>query len=99
MTSAQLEKENLEIGARVREARIALGLSQNRLAEHAETIPVVIEKIENGEVRFPLIVVELATILNVTPAWLLWGNPYAPMRVDHSQAVESAKQNPCQGEP
>ena len=91
MTSAQLEKENLEIGARVREARIALGLSQDRLAEHAETIPVVIEKIENGEVRFPLIVVELATVLGVTPGWLMWGNPCTPMRVDYCQVAESAE--------
>jgi len=91
MTSAQIGKENLEIGARIREARIALGLSQDKLAELAETIPGVIEKLENGEVRFPLIVVELATVLGVTPAWLMWGAPYSPMRIDCCQVAESAE--------
>ena len=81
MAPTELEKENLGIGARVRDARIARGLSQDKLAEFADTIPSVIEKLENGEVLLPLIVVEIATVLGVTPAWLIWGNPYAPMRV------------------
>ena len=91
MAPTELEKENLEIGARVRDARIARGLSQDKLAELADTIPGVIEKLENGEVLFPLIVVEMATVLGVTPAWLMWGDPYAPMRVDYCQVVESAE--------
>ena len=99
MTSPELEKANLEIGARLREARKARGLSQAQLAESAGTIPAAIEKLENSEILSPRTVVELATILNVTPAWLLWGNPYAPMRVDHCQVAESAKQKPRQGEP
>ena len=91
MAPTELEKENLGIGARVRDARIARGLSQDKLAEFADTIPCVIEKLENGEVLLPLIVVEIATVLGVTPAWLIWGNPYAPMRVDYCQVVESAE--------
>ena len=91
MAPTELEKENLGIGARVRDARIARGLSQDKLAEFADTIPGVIEKLENGEVLLPLIVVEMATVLGVTPAWLLWGDPYAPMRVDYCQVVESAE--------
>ena len=91
MAPTELEKENLGIGARVRDARIARGLSQDKLAEFTDTIPGVIEKLENGEVLLPLIVVEIATVLGVTPAWLIWGNPYAPMRVDYCQVVESAE--------
>ena len=91
MTPAQLEKANLGIGARLREARKARGLSQAKLAEFAETIPVAIEKLENSEVLSPCVVVEMATVLGVTPAWLLWGNPYAPMRVDYCQVAESAE--------
>ena len=91
MAPTELEKENLGIGARVRDARIAQGLSQDKLAEFADTIPSVIEKLENGEVLLPPTVVEIATVLGVTPAWLIWGNPYAPMRVDHCQVVESAE--------
>ena len=91
MAPTELEKENLGIGTRVRDARIARGFSQDKLAEFADTIPSVIKKLENGEVLLPPVVVEIATVLGVTPAWLIWGNPYAPMRVDYCQVVESAE--------
>lgn len=85
MTSAQLENANIGIGTRIREAREARGVSQDKLAEFVGTIPGVIEKLENGEVLLPLMVVEMATVLGVTPAWLMWGEPFAPMRVDYCQ--------------
>ncbi len=88
MPPTEFEKENLGIGIRLREARKARGLSKDKLAEFANTIPSVIEKLENDEVHFPLIVVEMATVLGVTPAWLMWGGPYAPTRVDYCQVAE-----------
>jgi len=91
MPPTEFEIENLGIGTRLREARKARGLSKDKLAEFANTIPSVIEKLEKDEVLFPLIVVEMATILGVTPAWLMWGDPYAPMRVDYYQIAESTE--------
>ncbi len=73
MTPAEIEKENLEIGARLREASKARWLSKEKLAESAETIPAAIEKLENGEALSPLAIADFAAILGVNPAWLLWG--------------------------
>ena len=90
MTSAQLENA-IEIGTRIREAREARGVSQDKLAGFVGTIPSVIEKLENGEVLFPLMVVEMATVLGVTPAWLMWGDLYSPVWVDYCQITKSAE--------
>lgn len=90
MTSAQLENA-IGIGTRIREARESQGVSQDKLAEIAGTIPSVIEKLENGKVLFPLMVVEMATVLGVTPAWLMWGDLYSSVWVDYCQIVKSVE--------
>ena len=46
------------------------------------TNQAVIQKIENGKSRQPRIVEGLAIALEVNPAWLQWGVPYAAMRVE-----------------
>ena len=53
MAPTVLGKENLGIGARVRDTRIARGLTQDKLPEFADTVPRVIEKLENGVVSSP----------------------------------------------
>jgi transcriptional regulator with XRE-family HTH domain len=76
MTLAEIKTknlDNLEIGARLREAREAQGLSIEKLAKFSGNIPAAIEKLENGEVLSPLVIADLAAILGVNPAWLLWG--------------------------
>ena len=82
MTPAEIKKENLEIGARLREARKAQGLSMEKLAQFSGTIPAAIEKLENGEVLSPLAIVDLAGVLGVAPEWLLWGGTYVPISAD-----------------
>ena len=73
MKPAEIKIENLEIGTRLREAREAQGLSTEKLAKSSGTNPAALEKLENGEVLSPLTIVDLAGILGVTPAWLMWG--------------------------
>ena len=73
MTPAEIEKENLEIVFRLREASKAQWLSKDKLAKSAKTIPVAIEKLEKGEILSADTIVDLAGILEVPPAWLLWG--------------------------
>lgn len=73
MTPAEINTEYLEIGARLREAREAQGLSLEKLAKFSGTIPAAVEKLENGKVLSPITIVDLAFILGVTPVWLLWG--------------------------
>jgi len=87
MTPSELQQANLGIGARLRETRKAQGFSQDKLGELAGTSPVVIQKLESSEILSPRMVVALAIVLKVSPAWLQWGNPYASTRVKQTPTV------------
>ena len=91
MRHAELQQARLSIGARLRDARISKGFTQEELGKLAGTSQAVIQKIENGRVWHPRIVVELAVALDVNPAWLQWGEPFAPMRIDYCQVAQSAE--------
>ena len=81
-TFKELEQAKLTIGTRLREARIAKGITQEQLAKIAETNQAVIQKIENGKSLQPRMVDRLALALGVNPAWIQWGEPFANMRVE-----------------
>jgi DNA-binding XRE family transcriptional regulator len=83
MTHTELLNAKLGIANRLREARISKGLSQDKLGELVDTSRDVIQKIENGEVWHPSVIAELAVALDVNPAWLQWGEPFAPMQIDY----------------
>ena len=91
MTPAELEKAKLGIGTRLREARVSRRLTQEQLAKLAGTSQTVVQKIENGVILRPRVVDGLALALDVNPAWLQWGEPFASMRVDYCQVTESAE--------
>ncbi len=82
MTQTELEQAKLAIGARLREARKAKGITQEKLAKLASTTQAVIQKIENGKAIHTRIVDRLALALQVNPAWLQWGKPFAGRRVE-----------------
>ncbi len=82
MTPKELDQAKLGIGTRLREARIAKGITQKKLAGLAGTNQAVIQKIENGRSSRPRVTVGLAIVLDVHPASLDWGEPFAPKRVD-----------------
>ena len=77
MSLNELQKAKSLIGKRIRETRLAKGLTQIQLAELAEINQAVIQKIENGKSMQPRNIEYLALILEVNPAWLQWGEPYA----------------------
>ena len=87
MTPTELQKANLGIGARLRETRKARGLTQAKLGEFAGSNAAVIQKLESSEILSPRMVVELAIVLDVSPAWLQWGNPYASTQVIQTPMV------------
>lgn len=80
MTSKELEQAKLAIGTRLREARDAKGITQEKLADLAETSQAVIQKIENGKAIHTRIVDRLALALDVNPAWIQWGDRFADRR-------------------
>ena len=77
MTHADLQQAKEGIGIRLRETCQAQGTTQEQLGELAGTNQAVIQKIENGVTRHPRSVDGLAIALEVNPAWLQWGEPYA----------------------
>lgn len=76
----QLQDDAEKIGERLYDARARKGLTQEELGKAAGSNQAVVQKIENGKSKRPRIVVELATVLEVNPAWLQFG-PYAASRV------------------
>ena len=82
MTRTELQQAKEQIGIRLRETRLEQELTQMDLAALANTNQAVIQKIENGKSKQPRIMEDLAIALEINPAWLQWGEPYAAMRVD-----------------
>jgi len=82
MTPKELEQAKLTIGTRLREARIAKGVTQEELGKLAGTNQAVVQKIENGATLRPRLVDGLALALDVNPAWLQWGEPFAVKQLD-----------------
>ena len=79
-------KTPLELGAlgpRMRFKRLEKGLTQEQLAELAGTNQAVIQKIENGKSLRPRKIDEIAEVLDVNPAWLMFGDDKAdPLPAD-----------------
>ena len=65
------------IGARLRLVRRERGLTQAQLGEASGTNQAVIQKIENGNSLRPRQIMKIAEILEVNPAWLQFGDPWA----------------------
>ncbi len=82
MTRKKLHQAEGKIGQRLRQVRLERCLTQTELADLADTNQSVIQKIENGRAVRPRILPELGSVLEVNPAWLQWGEPYAAMRVE-----------------
>lgn len=82
MTHTELQQAKQGIEIRLREARQARGFTQEELGELAGTNQAVVQKIENGVTRHPRMVDGLAVALEVNPAWLQWGEPYAVKELD-----------------
>ena len=64
-----------EMGARVRDARLKLNLSQVALAELAQLHPTYISQIENGKANLSIdVFIRLTEALQVSADWLLRSN-------------------------
>lgn len=62
------------LGARLRRKRREMGWTQEQLAIRAGTNQAVIQKIENGKSLRPRKIDEIAGVLEVNPAWLMFGD-------------------------
>ena len=62
------------LGTRLRRKRREKGWTQEQLAIRAGTNQAVIQKIENGKSLRPRKIDDIARILDVNPAWLMFGD-------------------------
>lgn len=65
------------IGERMRMARRERGMTQSELGQLSGTNQAVIQKIENGGSLRPRDIMRISHILQVNPAWLQFGEPWA----------------------
>ncbi|VAX11653.1 hypothetical protein MNBD_GAMMA26-39 [hydrothermal vent metagenome] len=72
----QLSTYPSSLGDRLRCQRREKGWTQEQLAAKADTSQAVIQKIENGRSLRPRKIDALATALEVTPSWLLFGDEH-----------------------
>ena len=91
MNQFELREAKAGIGTRLRETRKKRELTQQELGDLAGTNQAVIQKIENGKSKNPRMVEDIALVLEVNPAWLQWGTPYAAMWIEKEkpEPVES----------
>lgn len=73
---------------RLRLARKEMDLTQAELGDLSGTNQAVIQKIENGRSLLPRSIRQIAMVLNINPAWLLFGAEYAT-RMNRCSSVES----------
>jgi transcriptional regulator with XRE-family HTH domain len=77
------------LGERLRYCRRQMGWTQEQLAVQAGTNQAVIQKIENGKSLRPRKIDEIANVLEVNPAWLMFGDEKAtPLTDDARQLAE-----------
>lgn len=83
----------IELGARLRLAREASGMTQEELAQKAGTTQDVVQKIENGHVERPRKLEDLANAVSRSPAWLQFGveaiDNLTPEAIKAAQALDA----------
>ncbi len=77
------------LGARLRRQRREKGWTQEQLAIKAGTNQAVIQKIENGKSLRPRKINEIAKVLEVNPAWLMFGDRSANLSEDAVKIAEA----------
>ncbi len=65
------------LGDRMRSSRQEKGWTQEQLAVRAGTNQAVIQKIENGKSLRPRKIDQIAAVLEINPAWLMFGDEVA----------------------
>ena len=75
------------LGERLRYRRRQMGWTQEQLAVQAGTNQAVIQKIENGKSLRPRKIDEIASVLEVNPAWLMFGEEKATPLTDEARVL------------
>ena len=86
-----MNPQNLgSLGQRMRFMRVQKGWTQEQLAARAGTNQAVIQKIENGKSLRPRKIDTIASVLEVSPAWLMFGDESGSSLSGDAQDVADA---------
>lgn len=85
-----IPREMDTLGSRLRRRRRERGWTQEELALKAGTNQAVIQKIENGKSLRPRKIDAIAGVLDVNPAWLMFGGKSAPALDEEATEVAKA---------
>ncbi len=77
------------LGSRVTRTRLRKGWTQHELADNVGTSQAVVQRIETGKCMHPRNIDRIANVLNVTPAWLMFGT--LAMDGLDDEAIQTAK--------
>ena len=86
------------LGQRLRALRRRKGWTQEKLAVQAGTNQAVIQKIENGKSLRPRKIDEIAAVLDVNPAWLMFGDEKATPLTDEAREIAEIWMTLSEGE-
>ena len=86
------------LGERLRYRRRQMGWTQEKLALKSGTNQAVIQKIENGKSLRPRKIDEIAAVLEVNPAWLMFGDERAVSLTPEAREVAEVWQALPEGE-
>ncbi|MCP3870998.1 MAG: helix-turn-helix transcriptional regulator [Gammaproteobacteria bacterium] len=88
---SMINPQNLgTLGQRMRYMRLEKSWTQEQLAAKAGTNQAVIQKIENGKSLRPRKIDTIAAVLEVSPAWLMFGDESAsPLPVDAQDLADA----------
>ena len=86
------------LGERLRYCRRQMGWTQEQLAVQAGTNQAVIQKIENGKSLRPRKIDEIASVLDVNPAWLMFGDEKATPLTEEAREVAEIWMTLSEGE-
>ena len=75
------------LGERLRYRRRQMGWTQEKLASKSGTNQAVIQKIENGKSLRPRKIDDIAAVLEVSPAWLMFGDDKALPLTDNAREL------------
>ena len=86
-----MNPQNLgSLGQRMRFMRVQKSWTQEQLAARAGTTQAVIQKIENGKSLRPRKIDTIASVLEVSPAWLMFGDESSSPLSGDAQDVADA---------
>ena len=75
------------LGERLRYRRRQMGWTQEKLALKSGTNQAVIQKIENGKSLRPRKIDDIAAVLEVSPAWLMFGDDRSVPLTDEAREL------------